>query len=163
MVCYLTTDNIWYWNSTNKVYINYDHPDLATWDNKFWFFWRTVGDNLFSIFGLSISAKRVWVNHISSDYHILRPWFISFYLLPAFFCKHNWSSKIWYSSLYSEPFTRRPIHSTIYRTNGPSQFPRQKDRVNENGANLLNERLQFGSAGSLTLINQVMPPADEVI
>ena len=51
----------------------------------------------------------------------------------------------------SEPFTRRPILSTTYRANGPGPCTRQKNRVNGNEAHLLDERLRFGSAGSLTI------------
>ena len=39
---------------------------------------------------------------------------------------------------------------------------RQKNRVNGNEAHLLDERLRSGSAGSLTLVNEVMPPTNEV-
>ena len=60
------------------------------------------------------------------------------------------------------PFTRwaRPTHSTNHRANGPRPELPLKFRVNGNEANLLNERLQFGSAGSLTSVSGVMPPAN---
>ena len=78
---------------------------------------------------------------------------------PPFFLNEvvNLSSYIF--CICSEPFTRRPIHSTTYRANGPGPCTRQKNRVNGNEAHLLDERLRFGSAGSLTLVNGVMPPA----
>ncbi len=67
------------------------------------------------------------------------------------------------SSLYSEPLTRQLIYSTTSRVNTPDPCTRQKNRVKKNEAHLLDKRLQFESAGSLTLVSRVIPPADEVI
>ncbi len=50
-----------------------------------------------------------------------------------------------------------------HRANMLGPCTREKNRVNGNEAHLLDERLRFGSAGSLTLVFGVMPPADEVI
>ena len=55
------------------------------------------------------------------------------------------------------PFTRQLIERT-----GPVRVLDKKYRVNGNEAHLLDEQLRFGSAGSLTLVNEIMPPTDDV-
>lgn len=63
--------------------------------------------------------------------------------------------------------TTLPIHSTTYYlANGPVPcnyvYSTKKNRVNRNEASLLDEQLRFGSASSLTFVNGLIPPINEL-